>query len=331
MHPTTTMAGRKEIPLFGICMKRALLTPSQICSIVLDETFETLAILRSQEAAYRCKNVLGTGLRPAGRGLESRHDDPYQMIDTKCREGMCEWCYKVCDCDQFPCTREMVAVTFSYVDRFLERRLCDRSSFKLAVITSFYIATKVQCSAQISISSLAALSRGEFNCNDIIGMERVLLEALEWRMHPPTVQVFISQLRMIFSPTVHAAVIEAIYQQAVFFAEVCVFDPFFISMDRYLVAVACLLNAMETLDEKLDCQEKATLWTVGAIMRVDQSRKALEMAQARLWYLYSCSAQAYLDTDIVPRAYSEKHAFQIHEKRKVTSGGQSPVCVRLHG
>jgi Cyclin, N-terminal domain len=326
------MASREQFPLLGIRMKHSVSNPSLTESF--DETCEALAVLRSQETAYRCRDYFGRRQRLDELSIRSKEDhvfaNPDGTIDPGCREKMCEWSYRVCDCGQLPCSREMVAVAFSYLDRFLDRCLCDRATFKLAAVTSFYVATKILSSAQISIRSLVELSRGEFNSYDIREMEMALLKKLAWRMNPPTIQAFIRQLRMLFPPTVNFELTEAIYQRAIFFAELCVYDHSFISKERYLVAVACLLNAMEILDDTLYGREKESLWTLGASFCVDLDRKVLERAQARLWYLYSCSAQVP-DSNILPLAYSEKHILRIHSQRKKTSEGHSPVSVRLHG
>jgi hypothetical protein len=333
------MAMSEYIPFLGISMKPAVSNPSEMERIEESSsvTAETLAVLRSQESAYRCRNYFELGARPERRYIGSRQDEyfahPDQMIDTECREKMCEWCYRMCDCGAFPCSREMVAVAFSYLDRFMEHCLCDRASFKLAVITSFYIATKIQCPAQLSISSLVELSRGEFDSRDIIDMERDILKTLEWRVHPPTVQEFIRQLLILVQPTEHAAVTatDAMYQQATFFAELCVYDHIFISKEKYFVAVACLLNAMEVINDKDDDGKMSNMGMLRAGMIIGQDHKMLGRAQARLWYLYSCSPQGHFDSDIVPMAFSDKLSFWFHWQRENNGSCHSLVSVRLHG
>lgn len=327
MQATQSAEAANMIPLLGIRMKISELDLPR--TERLDDSWEVLAALRSQETAYRCKDYFERRLREehdVGSKRDPSLTHPEKLINLACREKMCEWCYRVCDCGQFPCCREMVAVAFSYLDRFLNRRFCDRAQFKLAAVTSFYVATKILSSAQISIGSLVELGRGEFDWCDILEMEKSLLETLEWRLHPPTPQGFIRQLLMIFPLTVTPTLLETIYQRAVFFSELCVYDHRFIGKDRYLVAVASLLNAVEVLEGTVEGSEKESLRAVGASMGIDLNRKALEWAQARLWYLYSCSAQVP-DFNILPLAFSERHILRIRSQRARTCTGHSPISV----
>ena len=74
-------------------------------------------------------------------GFEYDEDESEESteVDAVCREKMCEWSYRVCD--HFHVPRDMVAISFSYLDRFLDRCQCDRTTFKLAAMTTLYMAT----------------------------------------------------------------------------------------------------------------------------------------------------------------------------------------------
>jgi hypothetical protein len=112
-----------------------------------------------------------------------------EPVDISCRELMTEWEYKIID--HFGLSREIVAISFSYLDRFTAKCKCDRKAYKLAAMTSLFIATKIYNSRQLAMGTLATLSGGEFEISDVAQMERIILKTLEWKMNPPTVQSFI--------------------------------------------------------------------------------------------------------------------------------------------
>jgi hypothetical protein len=194
------------------------------------------------------------------------------------------------------------------------------------------MATKILSPSQISIRSLVELSRGEFDSYHIKDMESLILETLSWRMNPPTVQLFIHQLLTLLPHTADAFYTEELLQRANFFAELSVYDYSFVNKSRYMLAVACMLNGMEILEDEYHTQgcEIGFLATLKASTDVDLNHQVLERAQARLWYLYSCSAQRTEEDNIKPLLYSNRHAVKfLSPEREKTDLGHSPVSVNL--
>jgi len=290
---------------------------------------DSLVAMMEQEAVYRCRDYVH---RRSNRKASDR-DSPVgdlpacpsdEVIDALCREKMCEWSYRVCD--HFNTNREIAAFAFSFLDRFVDRCSCDRTAFKLASMTTLYMATKMLNAKHISLCSLAELSRGEFEMAHIAEMERIILQTLEWRLNPPTVQSYINRLQGLFGVE-DAAVARAIYQRAVFFAELSLYDYSFVTKDRCIVAVSCILNAMEGIDDTylshdLKFQFLERLQS-NVSLTVDPT--ALESIQARMWYLYSCSAQLQED-DILPLHTSKELTFNHASGAPVTT--HSPVSVQ---
>jgi len=290
-------------------------------------------------------------------------------IDAVCREKMCEWGYKVCD--HFRTSREIVAFAFSFLDRFVDRHdgtssggvgyCCyDRTSFKLAAMTSLYMATKIFNPKHISITSLAELSRGEFDTHDIAEMERTILETLEWRLNPPTAQGFIDRVFDLFLPSgsiggddvdVDPSLAVAVYQRSVFFAELAVYDYSLITEQRVAVAIACIFNAMEGIDGSEDTRvrQEKFLDEMESRMNVSICGSVVDDIQGRLWLLYSCSAQLKEDTSTshleAHHHYHELHQLHHHYHRHRTTlrkdttsnaeedcaGNASPVSVNMRG
>lgn len=301
---------------------------------------DELAILRSQETDYRCGGYFDRIDRERGHAIGSF--DPlvtFETIDAGCRERMCEWCYRVCDGAELPLTREMVAIAFSYLDRFLDRQpfCCDRASFKLAVVTSFYVATKIMSSKQISISSLCTLGRGTFGFHQVQEMERTILTALGWRLNPPTAQAMVASLRSLFPKSVSSSLIDAIFQRAIFFTEIAVYDTHFISLSRYVLAVACFINAMEYIEDNrgLYPHEKESFASFTAVLCMDLDTKTVSAAKLRLWNLYESSAQGREEKIIAleydpPRSLPPQHGHGSIQEDKLPSP-PSPRGVEVLG
>jgi len=136
------------------------------------------------------------------------------------RPKICEWCYRVID--HFQYDRKVVSIAMDYFDRFLllhpsVENMSSRE-YQLSAMTCLYIAMKLHASSEITPSSFVdatsingktgnvkrkgkprlrsfvELSRGQFSETDIIDMEKVVLDTLQWKVNPVTPMCFVSYL-----------------------------------------------------------------------------------------------------------------------------------------
>lgn len=290
-----------------------------------DEACEALNASRRREASYylrtRERRKQPCGPSQVAADLESNR------VESFCRERMCDWCYNVCDSDVVRWDREMVAVAFSYVDAYLDGTSCDRVEYKLLALTSLYIATKILSKEEISLKSLAELCRGEFVIQDIQAMERSILQKLQWRMNPPTTQAFIRYIQHL-SP-VDTSLLRSMQEQANFFAELSVYDRTFTLQDRYVVAIACLLNVMDTLEDADLCeQDLEALHYLRAAMKVDTELDMVSGIQSRLWFLYSCSGEVLnIDRPLKTTRQTSTPQQRLRFKGPAVSPDHSPTSV----
>ncbi|VEU40534.1 unnamed protein product [Pseudo-nitzschia multistriata] len=299
-------------PLLGLRMSNFPRTPAAV-SDRCGNTDRVKAMLNQSESTYRCNDYIRRRSRKDKSGChatvgEGASDSgcpelsvEQEQLDTVCREKMCEWSYRVCD--HFQTGREIVAVSFSLLDRFVDKCSCERSAFKLAAMTTLYMANKIYGGPQaISIGALAELSRGEFEPSHISEMEVIILKTLEWRLHPPTVQCFIDAFFHYLSLPSHGAWSVAIYERATFFAELAVYDYAFVPKRKSLIALGCLMNAMEGMDNSLSAeQQRGFVDAVNATFDLEFTTDSIESVRNRLWYVYSMSAQ-YKEDDAVAGA-----------------------------
>jgi hypothetical protein len=320
-----------EVPILSLRMKTS--HSGATSNIDPDDAIDFLHVMISKEQVYKCRDYLGR------RGTKVQLDMFFELgeecapleiediIDITCREKMCEWTYRVCD--HFHTNREIVALSFSFLDRFIDRCSCDRTAFKLASITTLYMATKVFNSKQISISSLAELSRGEFEMSHLAEMERIILEALDWRLNPPTVQSFIGYLLTLLLLD-DARLVRSISQRAIFFAELCCYDYSLVTQDRSLIAASCILNALDDMDDDGVSQDIQQDFLVAMRLKLSLEFEAedMETSQGRLWYLYTCSAELE-DDKVLPLHVSKEHLMKQKSESSLSGATYSPVSVNM--
>lgn len=288
----------------------------------------------TQDAStYKCGDYLARRGKDVARKQCSCCDsqkntvlDVDDMVDAVCREKMCEWSYRVCD--HFGVGREIVAVAFACLDRFMDRRNCDRTAFKLAAMTSLYMTTKVFQTQRIRLRSLVELSRGEFEERHITEMEMIMLQTLEWRVHPPTIQCFIEPFCAVLTPS-DLQITACIQQRAIFFAELALYDYSFVSKEKPLVAVAAILNAIEGLENGPipEIRFAAFLSALASTFDMEFDHQKVEGMRHRLWYIYSMSAQ-YQEDEIgaVDQPQDMMH-IKVTEHNFPQSMDHSPICV----
>jgi hypothetical protein len=310
-------------PLLGLRMRSSRSCPPTRSETETPDHAQVVQVMMQQDSGiYLCRDYLGRRI-PNDTSPEACPQD--DIVDAVCREKMCEWSYRVCD--HFHTGREVVAISFSYLDRFIDKCSCDRTTFKLAAMTTLYMATKIFNSRQITICSLAELSRGEFEMSHIAEMEAMILQTLEWRMHPPTSQCFINHVHHLLPCT--GQVSSAIYERANFFAELALYDYSFVARERSLITVAALMNAMEGMDESMISgeQQRCFLKDLQDSFGIVYSEEVVETIRNRLWYVYSMSAQYKEDDIITPQSLKDTPQKECMGS-DMTSVSRSPVSVR---
>ena len=279
--------------------------PSEF-SVASDHGDRIKAMLTQSEKAYACADYIGRRSEIDNTPIQEVAVD-HNKVDSVCREKMCEWSYRVSD--HFQTGREIVAVSFSYLDRFVDKCSCNRSAFKLAAMTTLYMANKIYGGPHtLTIGALAELSRGEFEISHISEMEVVILQTLAWRLHPPIAQCFIDAFHKYVGIPADESMSIAVYRRAMFFAELSLYDYTFVQRERSLIAIASLMNAMEgTNNITLDEQDKF-FEAINLKFDLKYTLEMVETVRNRLWYIYSMSAQ-----------YKEDDAI---------AGSAAPTCIR---
>lgn len=113
------------------------------------------------------------------------------------REQMFDWSCMVVD--SFGADRDVVAVSFNLLDRYLVHELqrplapsVTRDDYQLFAMTCLYIAVKVlePYPRKLSVQTLVEMSKQFYTAQIIEQTERDILVALGWRLHAPTALAF---------------------------------------------------------------------------------------------------------------------------------------------
>ena len=188
--------------------------------------------------------------------------------------------------------REIAAISLSYLDRFLSYYSCDRRTFKLAATSGLFLAVKLHEPRKTDLMGiLSDLSRGEFSMDDVIRMEREFLDALTWKLNPPTPVAFVGHFLHLLQVPIDSEVTRSISALAAFFTELAVCDYSLVTVNSSTIAVASILNAMETINSK-DLTRKlknAFAELIAKHFGMLQNSNHLLRARRKLWTLYEKS------------------------------------------
>lgn len=174
--------------------------------------------LRDQMMAMRFREVTTyvrrcDYLHTAALQHETKGKPTQDLMNEAWRRKMCTWSYMVVD--HFGFDREVVEISFNYLDRYMsslydprsishhKNSTIDKRSFQLIAASSLYVAIKLHGDSALIrsrsnrfhlVGTFVQLSRGLFTTEDILEMEREILSVLQWNLNPPTTVSFVTYL-----------------------------------------------------------------------------------------------------------------------------------------
>lgn len=173
-------------------------------------------------------------------------------VDRACRSKMCAWSYQVVDFCNFQ--RETVEMSLNYLDRYLltavgARALRNRSIFQLAAMTSLYTAVKIHEPEAMDPKLVSSLSRGAYTPGEVEDMEKEILNAIQWRVNPPTALSFVRLfLNLVPSEAMDEDMRANIYDIARFQTEIAAKEYEFMLIKPSITGYCSFINALDSLD-----------------------------------------------------------------------------------
>lgn len=187
-------------------------------------------------------------------------DIEFRCLLESRRIDICSWMYRFVDSCNV--SRDLVFRAMSYFDRFLttiiirkdfdilmyRARVTDSSFLQLAALIALNLAIKLHSERKWDLKFMIKLSRGKFHLAELIDMERQMLYVLAWRLNPPTSAEFVMYLSLLLFNLAERREVDDIVDRAIFFTELAVWDSYFIECNAFTLAIASLLNAVQSFD-----------------------------------------------------------------------------------
>lgn len=139
----------------------------------------------------------------------------------------------------------------SYFDRIVPKYGINDTLVQLVAMTCLYLAIKVHCTEKISIGAMCSLSRGSFRHDQVVKMERLVLQGLNWYLSPATPHLFLevfftaaasSSLHVMNDDT---TILNEVKETAQYLLELSVCDKFFTDKRPSSIARAAITAAMD--------------------------------------------------------------------------------------
>ena len=211
-------------------------------SAAVEFTLETIEVMRHQEQSYQVSDYL-TNLP-----VTALHESP---VDEECRQVMAKWCNDIADFCNY--SRETAAIALNCLDRFMttpdgRQILLDRNQYQLAAMTALYTAVKIHEHEAMDPELVSSLSRGAHSAQAVESMESRMLNAIQWRVNPPTAASFVRHmLDLVPSHVMDATSRDTITELTQFQVDLATCDYTFAQRSASHIAFASLMNAMDSV------------------------------------------------------------------------------------
>lgn len=255
-------------------------------------------------------------------------------IDEWCRFKMVQWCYSIIDFAKF--NRETVAISMSYLDRFLstncsrsQQVVKDRKQYQLAAMTCLYLGIKIFEPKMIETSLMSDLSRGCYSPEDFRLMEIDILFALKWHVNDPTPVTYLMNYLSIIPTQHNGAEInrEMIFDLARYQIELSVLDYGLMTESACSIAIAALVSSLNIIssNQPLEINPSDALASMHEVFKTELPSHKVDQMVQRLEDLYE------KQIPIIVRRHSDNlsptEINQVTTKRSQRRRSLSPNCV----
>ena len=230
------------------------------------------------------------------------HHQPFSCqedsVDVECRSKMCQWCVQLVDHCHF--SRETAAIAMNLLDRFMDARpqtLLDRKSYQLAAIACLYTTVKVHEQQAISPETMASLSRGAYSSRDIQDMERTVLQATRWLIHPPTASTFTHYFSALLVGCMDDNAMNTLLELTALQTDMSIHDYDLCMWNPSYISYAAIMNSLESMVVPESVQQKVDC-ILSAAAHIDRQSMIIQDVQIRLYQ------DLLLDSVVMPTCMS---------------------------
>ena len=240
---------------------------------------------------------------------------------------------------------ETIYTAMTLLDRFLmttsighddHHVVCDREHYQLAAMTAVYLSAKINEPCVLDVATVAAFSHGIYTPVQITAMERTMLTALAWKVHPPTPHSFVRLVLNVVlrtntdkatAATVDDVVVEeeeqctaidAISTRA--FAQIdALLDEYeFCTIPASTIAWACIVNAMEDTihdDDDVTKDQQQFEVLIGHLLHINTT--TINIHELRTTIRQRCDAKVNNTTALHNYHHTKKNAGPNNKKQQI--------------
>jgi hypothetical protein len=167
------------------------------------------------------------------------------------RQQIVEWMYTLVKCCELQ--HSAAAAAAHFLDVAVSINLIETpDDYQLVAMTSLYVALKMYDTPSlraIKLQSLVELGNGDFNEDDILYMERELLNSFEWRLCPPTPNCFLNECLTLLPVETSALTRSKIEDFALRAIEIAVARDSFATMKASTISHSAILMSFHRMDQ----------------------------------------------------------------------------------
>jgi hypothetical protein len=171
------------------------------------------------------------------------------------RERVTQWCYDVVD--HLRVSRSTVYVAMNILDRYFvncannnnnsNSNVASDRSYEAAALTALFLAVRIRGGENLEVVDLVRMSRLGVTIKEIVEVGKEMTQFLSFGRRLLTPDEFVQQLTTYLPSGVYdQARVKEVTASALFYTEVCVVDSFFAGVKASEIALASMLNALDT-------------------------------------------------------------------------------------
>ena len=164
-------------------------------------------------------------------------------INPSMRSILVDWLVEVAD--EYSLTSETLFLTLNYLDRYLGLKLVKRNRLQLVGITCMLVASKYEEIYAPQVDDFCYITDNTYTRDDILLMERDILDALRFELTQPTARQFLKYLTSLCGAD------SDLESLATYFIELTLLDYSFLSYCPSMVASSALVLAHFTSERVL--------------------------------------------------------------------------------
>jgi len=312
-----------------------------------EETLATIHVMRRQEEIYLPEDYLHC--------IDDEEDEnpfsAFKPINEHWRSTMVQWCYTVSD--HFDLNRDTIAIAMNNFDRFMSfittetfdnnDRINNSNKFghqegvmyyQLVLMVCLYIAVKIHEPVAMEPSIISMMSKGRYSEQEVIEMERTVIDNIRWRLNPPTPMSFVHYFLQLFpSEIIDPSEIEEFrkfWELTAQQIELGVKDYLFVGSYASCTALAAMTNAIQAVktDNNYSTNHKVLTRklrkiTSKIIVKNNMCAEDFVLYQDCLWNLVKDQQQK--NQARIP------HNTEHKPQKTITASNEESLSFKLHG